>query len=107
MIHRRGIRKLWIGLPVAILAVSALGFVVMNLWNWIVPAVIGWKALTFWQALGLLALSRILFGGFFRRHSFGERSRARKYLWEQMTPEQREKFRAGMQHRCGGAPQTS
>jgi hypothetical protein len=39
------------------------GFIVMQLWNWLLPAIFGWKAVTFWQALGLLALCRILFGG--------------------------------------------
>ena len=36
--------------------------VVMSLWNWLVPSVIGWKTIDFWQALGLLVLSRVLFG---------------------------------------------
>lgn len=43
---------LWIG-----------GEVVMHLWNWLLPTLFGWRPVTFWQALGLLALSRILFGG--------------------------------------------
>jgi hypothetical protein len=107
MIRRKGVRRLFIGVA-GILAMTLFGFIVMGLWNWIVPPVIGWKALTFWQALGLLVLSRILLGGFFRPNSFGERRRARRMMWEQMTPEQREKFRAaGMEHRCGGSPQPS
>lgn len=36
----------------------------MHLWNWLLPTLFGWRLLTFWQALGLLALCRILFGGF-------------------------------------------
>ena len=35
----------------------------MLLWNWIVPAVIGWGPVSFWQALGLILLCRLLFGG--------------------------------------------
>jgi hypothetical protein len=35
----------------------------MLLWNWLLPTLFGWRALTFWRALGLLALCRILFGG--------------------------------------------
>jgi len=96
MIHRRGMRKVWIGLPLAILAATVLGFVVMGLWNWLVPVLLGGRLITFWQALGVLALSRILVGGFFRRGRFVNR-------WEQLTPEEREKFRAGMRRRgCEG-----
>ena len=39
------------------------GEVVMHLWNWLLPPLFGWRQITFWQALGLLALCRILFGG--------------------------------------------
>jgi hypothetical protein len=102
MMHRRGMRKLFVILPLLILAAAVLGFAVMNLWNWVVPLVFGGKVITFWQGLGLLVLSRILFGGFFRRGGFGERGRMRMIdRWEKMTPEEREKFRAGMRHRCG------
>jgi 4-hydroxybenzoate polyprenyltransferase len=40
------------------------GQVVMSLWNWLLPELFGLQRVTFWQALGLLVLSRILFGGF-------------------------------------------
>jgi hypothetical protein len=93
-------RGLKIALVVA-LGVIALSFVVMALWNWLVPAVIGWKAIDFWQALGLLVLSRILFGfrvGFgFRGHGRGRMAER----WARMSPEEREKFREGMRGRCG------
>jgi len=39
------------------------GVVVRGLWNWLLPDLFGWPQVSFWQALGLLALSRILFGG--------------------------------------------
>jgi hypothetical protein len=76
------------------------GEVVMLLWNWLAPALFGWRQITFWQAIGLLALCRILFGGF--RGGGGPRSRIRQRMaerWEQMTPEEREKFRQGL-HGC-------
>src|SRR5205823_2255642 len=80
------------------------GLSVKSLWNVLVPPIIGWHTITFWQALGLLLLSKILFGGF---HRHGGRGRDRwkqrmKDRWEQMTPEEREKFRKGI--RCGRAP---
>jgi chromate transport protein ChrA len=99
-------RKLWIlrGLKfavIAVVAVTVFSFVVMTLWNWLVPPVFGWHTITFWQALGLLILSKILFGGFHGRpgpHMHWRRRMMER--WEQMTPEEREKFREGM-GRCG------
>jgi len=40
------------------------GEIVLHLWNWLLPSLFGWREITFWQAVGLLALCRILFGGF-------------------------------------------
>ena len=86
----------------AAIAVTVFSSVVMTLWNWLMPAVFGWRAITLWQALGLLLLSRILFGrfggGFGRRMPWRHRMMER---WNQMTPEQREKFMQGMKGRCG------
>src|SRR5260370_157558 len=83
-------------------AAAVLGFIVMSLWNWLMPALFGWHAITFWQALGLLILSKMLFGGF--RGGWGHGPHWRRNIrerWEQMTPEQREQFRKGMQGCCG------
>jgi hypothetical protein len=86
------------------------GEVVMHLWNWLLPSLFGWHAITFWQALGLLLLCRILFGHFgggtYTRSNIRRRMVER---WEHMTPEEREKFRHGMRGRCGpfrGEPAT-
>ena len=86
-------------------AILAFGFVTMNLWNWLMPAILGLKTITFVQALGLVVLSKILFGGFHGRHG-GPRPWRRRMAerWEQMTPEEREKFRTSMQS-CWGAPE--
>ena len=89
--------------PVAILGMALVSFIggeiVLNLWNWLAPALFGLHVITFWQALGLLVLCRVLFGGFgFRGH------RGRRHLqdkWEKMTPEERERFREGMRSRWG------
>jgi glycine/D-amino acid oxidase-like deaminating enzyme len=90
--------------PLAIVLFTYLfGELVMHLWNWLLPALFGWRQISFWQALGLLVLCRILFGGFGGNGS--KRARSRRALaerWEQMTPEEREKFRQGMGSRCGG-----
>ncbi|WP_192457102.1 hypothetical protein [Musicola keenii] len=92
--HRRGFlfaKPLLIGAVLFVL----LGLLVMSLWNALLPAIIGVKSIDFWQALGLLVLSRILFGGLgFRPGMFGmARERRRMHeRWMQMTPEQREAF---------------
>lgn len=77
--------------------IAALGLLVMSLWNAIIPDLAGVKSIGFWQAIGLLALCRILFGGLgFRPGMFGMARRRMHERWMQMTPEQREEF---MQHR--------
>jgi len=86
----------------AIIACAVFGLVVMALWNWLMPGLFGLRVITYWQALGLLVLSRILLGGF-RGHG-GARGRWRRRMrerWEEMTPEEREKFREGMRRGCG------
>jgi hypothetical protein len=95
------------GIRIAIFATLAclvLGFVVKGLWNILIPPIFGWHTITFWQAIGLLVLSKILFGGF-HRHAGGGRNHWRQRMkdrWEHMTPEQREQFRKGM--RCNRGP---
>jgi hypothetical protein len=89
-------------IAIAIVALAGFSFVTMHLWNWLTPALFGWKLITFWQALGLIVLAKILFGGFRGRGCGGGRWRHRmRERWEQMTPEEREKFRSGMGGRCG------
>ena len=89
-------------------AILVFGFATMHLWNWLMPAIFSLHAITFTQALGLVVLSKILFGGF-HRHGGGRPGWKRHMAerWEHMTPEEREKFRAGMRGRrgCGfGSP---
>ena len=91
--------------PFAVAALVAIvGEVVMHLWNWLLPGLFGWHAISFWQALGLLVLSRILVGGF-GGHRHHDRSKLRRKLeerWERLTPEEREKLRGGFSgSHCG------
>ena len=80
---------------VALLA--GLGFVVAGLWNWLMPALFGLKVISYWQALGLLLLSKILFGGFRgSRGRSGHRPSGASERWKQRTPEQREQFRQNL-----------
>jgi hypothetical protein len=99
--------KKWVrrGVKIAVMVIIAgavFGFIVMSLWNWLIPAVFGWHAITFWQALGLVVLSKLLFGGFRGGHGHGGHWRkGMRERWEQMTPEQREELRKGLRGRCG------
>lgn len=101
-------RLIWLA-PVGILAVLGFialgGFLVMQLWNWLLPALLGWHALTFWQGLALLALCRILFGRIGGR-GFGPRV-GHRMRWAAMTPAERERFRQGLRGRCGFSPAAS
>ncbi|KAA6336255.1 hypothetical protein EZS27_015571 [termite gut metagenome] len=55
-------RKVWHSVVfIAIFAASIA--IVMLLWNALIPSLIGWSAINYWQAAGLLILSRILIGG--------------------------------------------
>lgn len=85
-------------------AVTAFGFIVMGLWNVLLPTILGVKAISFWQALGLLLLSKILFGGFGgKRWGGGPGWKEKmKQRCNNMTPDEREKFKAEWKNRCGG-----
>ena len=88
----------------AVIAVAAIGGAVMLLWNALLPGLFGWQAISFWQAIGLLVLSRILLGGLFRGRWSGHHGHWRARMaarWENMSEEERAQFRAGMGHRCG------
>ncbi|MEX2161143.1 MAG: hypothetical protein WD751_04435 [Anaerolineales bacterium] len=85
--------------PLAIIGVVLFitlgGLVVQALWNWLLPMLFGWPQVTFWQALGVLVLSRILFGGIGMGGGRG-RHKARRSMadrLEHMTPEEREELR--------------
>jgi hypothetical protein len=116
---RRGLRFLGF----AIVFVGLAGLVVMTLWNALLPEILGVSAITFGQALGLLVLSRILFGGFrggprgygprgydwrggngSERGGFGRGRREWKQKmaerWKQMTPEQRDQMKQQWRDRC-------
>lgn len=94
---------------VVIVALLVFGFATMHLWNWLMPAIFGLRTITFLQALGLVVLGKILFGGF-HRHGGGGRGwkRHMEQRWAQMSPEEQERFRAGMRGRrwCSGPPQS-
>jgi len=118
-------RRYWpLLIPLGLLAMALFifvgGEVVMLLWNWLAPALFHLPVITFWQALALLAICRILFGGFGmhgggggqpsqHRFRMGERITDRMAdrfadRWQHMSPEQRERFRERVRERCGFDP---
>jgi len=101
-------RGRFIFIPIAVAAfLSLASFVVMQLWNNLLPAILHVSAITFWQAMGIFILCKILFGfgkgggprwggrGPWMRHRMEER-------FKNMTPEEKEKFKQKMRERgCG------
>lgn len=84
--------------------IAVFSFVVMKLWNWLMPALFGLHLITYSQAVGVLILSKIFFGGFRGRPRPPWHWRQRMFeRWEQMTPEELEKFRQGLRSRCGSS----
>jgi hypothetical protein len=99
-------RIFWMA-PLALIGIALFTFIggelVLHLWNWLLPSLFGWKPITFWQALGLLILCRILFGNVGMRGG-DMRSRMRRRMaerWDRMTPEERNKFCQGLHGRWG------
>ena len=88
-------------------------YVVMSLWNWLMPPLFSIGTITFWQALGIIILAKILFGfgrgGWGHRGYYGHHWKYGAPMWRQkieeklknMTPEERERFREEWKRRCG------
>jgi hypothetical protein len=94
---------------ILIIVIAGFGTGVYHLWNWLMPTLFRLPAITFWQGVGLLALSWLLFGGWRGLHGRGGRlggpwRRGAHGRWEGMTPEEREKFRELIRGRCGRGP---
>ena len=79
------------------IAIAGFGQAVLQLWNWLMPELFGLRPLRFWQAVGLMALSWILFGGL---RGFGmiagPGGSGTPDSWARLTPEERERFRRGL-----------
>ena len=100
----RWVRKIPVVIAIASLAVFAFSGAVMLLWNNVLTAVLHVGMITFWQAAGILLLSKILFGGFKGRGGMrGGHCRKRVFgKWENMSAEEKEMFAGRMNcHRRG------
>ena len=85
----------------AIAAIFLIGWVVMLLWNAILPELIHVSPINYWQSIGLLVLCKILFGGL---HSGGHKKKMWKKemeeKWQHLTPEERENLKQEWRNRC-------
>lgn len=92
-------RCIKIGL-MAVAGIAVVTWIVMLLWNCLLPDLFsGVQSIGYWQALGILALSRILFGGL--RGGFHSHWRERRARWESMTPEERQQLKGHFHGRWG------
>ena len=96
-------RGFWIFgmIVIGFIAVFAFTLATMYLWNWLVPALFAGPVVTFWQALGILALSKILFGGFHKGGPHGGHWKSRwknrwQEKWSSMSREDQERFKQKM-----------
>jgi hypothetical protein len=100
---KRNLHIIW-HLLIGLAAIAGFGAVVLLLWNALLPEIFGIAVINFWQAVGLLALCRILFGGFgsrmFPRKGDFHRNLIRE-KWQNMSDEERKEF-IKKRHFCHG-----
>jgi len=63
---RSGAKKVLMFIGFGILAIGLcilFGFVIMWLWNWLMPMIFGLPELSYWQSVGIFILAKIIFGG--------------------------------------------
>ena len=83
--------------------VLVLGAIVMFLWNAILPSLLNLNSITYWQAVGLVILCKILFGSFRPGRSNGRPPFGRSHLkdkWATMSEEEKVRFREEWKKRC-------
>lgn len=100
-------RKFFAKAVLFVLFIAAVGWVVMRLWNWVVPGLfVDAQMIDYPRALGLLVLCRILFGGFRARGGRGGCHGGRGWQrWQRMTPEERAQLRDRMNGPSRGKPE--
>ncbi|MFD0751233.1 hypothetical protein ACFQZS_13865 [Mucilaginibacter calamicampi] len=108
-------RGRFVFIPLAAAAfLSLVSLAVMTLWNCLIPGIFGYSIITFWQAMGLFVLCKLLFGfGRGGRHGCGPMGGGGRAPWMRwkmkerlanMSPEEREAFKQKMKERCGHHP---
>ena len=105
--HTRGIKKYQVAKAVLLGAALIFGLsaIIMLLWNWLIPTLFRGSTISLWQALGLLVLTKVLFGGWSRRRGSqpgGCRSWKKNFeeKWNKMPPEEQARFKQSFANRC-------
>lgn len=98
-------RKKLFFIPFGIAACLALiSYVVMLLWNWLLPQLLHVPTVDYWQAMGIFVLSKILFGFGGKGGPGSAPWMRRKQMMEErmrnMTPEERTQFKQQWKDRC-------
>lgn len=104
MLRRTGLSGLKKGIFIGVMAIAGifgLTWLVMELWNHLLPEIIHVERVSFWQAMGILVLSKILFGGMkFGGNNYQGRNRF-KEKFGNMSEEDKEAFKQKMKERWG------
>jgi hypothetical protein len=81
-----------------------LGVGVMLLWNAFLPQVLHFTTINYWQALGLMVLCRVLFGGFSFGNMYGNKYEPKPGILKDklmmMDETDREAFKDEWRKRC-------
>jgi hypothetical protein len=93
-------RRILLFMVIGPIAILVFGGTVMLLWNNVLSPVLHISTITFWQGLGILVLSKILFSSFSGRGGSRRDYWKQKMMWNNMTPEQKEKFKEEWKNRC-------
>jgi hypothetical protein len=94
-------KKKMIFIPIFFIGMAAFViWVLMLLWNWLMPDIFGLRLITFWESAGLLVMAKILFGGFHAgrkgchksgHHNGGWKQKFKK-KWSSMSEEDKMKW---------------
>ncbi|SDI75796.1 hypothetical protein SAMN05421846_11316 [Chryseobacterium taeanense] len=96
--HKKGWIFFMLFPPLIFLGIT---WIVMLLWNCLLPEILGVKSISYLQAMGILILCKILFGGFhFGKGMRDFKERKMREKMRHLSPEEREKFKEVWKSRC-------
>ena len=96
-------RRRWLKIPFVIAAIFIISGIFFYLWNLLIPDIFHGPEITYWQGMGLLVLSKMLFGSGFKKCCHGRRGRFGRNPWKNLSPEEREKILEGHRNRHDGS----
>lgn len=102
--HNNKYKKFFLFIPLVLFGLSAISFIVMQLWNWLMPVLFQLPRISFFQAAGLFTLSKILFSSFnfngrHKRMAFTDQAMKEKMM--HLSEEERQQFKEQWKKRCG------